>query len=276
MSDTGTEPRVTPEVSRGIVLPRVHRAPRGDQLAPAATVLAADAAPTAAAASDPPAASAPEAPAEPATPAEPARRYARPRRVLQLLIVLGGMAAASVVASAVTIWQLNPPSEAASSEVPRRASAVPIPPTPKWAASVRPVKKSPRARPARRTSRPSATPYTSAKVAAPHWQTRVVRATYVFQPGQSVLTNRISLGLTGDGELVLRDEHGRVAWSSGARASGAYAVFQDDGNLVVYQGDQTVWSSRTGGHGGATLVLRADGTVAIVWGSTVLWKVGGR
>jgi hypothetical protein len=51
-------------------------------------------------------------------------------------------------------------------------------------------------------------------------------------------------------------------------------VFQADGNFVVYQGDQPVWSSRTDGHDGATLVLQADGAMRILYGNAALWTTG--
>jgi hypothetical protein len=112
------------------------------------------------------------------------------------------------------------------------------------------------------------------RTAARHWRSLVVHATYVLNPGGSVRSDRISLSLLTDGDLVLRDEHGRVTWSTGTHARGARAVFQADGNLVVYQGDQTVWSSRTDGHDGATLVLQADGAMRIRYGNTALWSTG--
>jgi hypothetical protein len=108
----------------------------------------------------------------------------------------------------------------------------------------------------------------------PHWQTRVVRATYVLNPGGSVSTNRISLSLQTDGDLVLRDEHGHITWATGTHAQGTHVVFQADGNLVLYQGEQTLWSSRTDGHDGAVLVLRADGAMTIDYGGTTLWSTG--
>jgi hypothetical protein len=100
----------------------------------------------------------------------------------------------------------------------------------------------------------------------------VVQATYVLNPGEGVSSNRISLNLQTDGNLVLRDEHGRTTWSTGTHAQGTHAVFQDDGNFVLYQGEQTLWSSRTDGHNGATLVLNADGTMTVDYANTTLWS----
>jgi hypothetical protein len=144
-----------------------------------------------------------------------------------------------------------------------------------------------RATPSARTSADiQATPKThspkprSASASAPtpkathHWQAAVVHSTYVLHPGGSVRSNRLTLSLLTDGDLVLRDFDGHVTWSSGTRAQNTQAVFQADGNFVLYQGSTTLWSTRTDGHEGAALVLGADGAMRIVDGSTALWSTG--
>ncbi|MEV0490205.1 hypothetical protein [Streptomyces atratus] len=106
-------------------------------------------------------------------------------------------------------------------------------------------------------------------------QTKVLHGTYVIGRGQSVATNRISLTMQQNGNLVIFDATGRARWSSGTSGRGDRAVFQGDGNLVVLAGDgTTVWSSRTDGNPGAELVLQNDGNVTIqaadgrfLWGS---------
>jgi hypothetical protein len=238
VSATETKPSETPQVRRGVALPRVHGAPPDDRFAPGVA----------------------DAPA-------PA-----PGRARRRLVLVGGLAGVAVVTGVLTFPQFRSAPRTTPANAP--VALDPAPPAPKWATSVPPVKKSPRAHPARRTAAATASA-TPRRSAAPRWRTLVVRATYVLQPGASVRTNRISLGLTTRGELLLRDEHGRVTWSSGTRAAGTRAVFQADGNFVVYQGEQTLWSSRTDGHAGATLVLRADGRVAIVWKGATLWRAGG-
>jgi hypothetical protein len=110
---------------------------------------------------------------------------------------------------------------------------------------------------------------------APAWQTRVVNATYVLNPGQAVSTNRIRLTLRTDGDLVLYNEHGSVVWGTGTRASGTHAVFQADGNFVLYSSSNaTLWSSNTPGHDGAVLVLRSDGNMVITYRGAVIWQTG--
>ena len=106
-------------------------------------------------------------------------------------------------------------------------------------------------------------------------QTRVVHGTYVLRPGHSIGTNRMRLALRTDGDLVLRDQDGKVVWSTGTHASDAHAVFQADGNFVLYSSDDaTLWSSRTDGHDGAVLVLQSDGNLTIRQGGTTLWATG--
>jgi hypothetical protein len=107
------------------------------------------------------------------------------------------------------------------------------------------------------------------------WSTTVIHGTSVLLPGQSWSTNRITMVLQSDGNLVIRDLHGRTLWSAGTAGRGAKVVFQGDGNFVVYTSSmQTAWSSRTDGHNGAKLVLQDDGNVTILYGSKALWSSG--
>jgi hypothetical protein len=106
-------------------------------------------------------------------------------------------------------------------------------------------------------------------------ETRVVQGTYVLNPGDEIRTDRLSLALQTDGDLVLRDEDDTVTWSTDTHVPDGHAVFQADGNLVLYSSDdETLWSSQTDGHDGAVLVLQADGTLAIRQGDTTLWTAG--
>ncbi|MFF4653131.1 hypothetical protein [Streptomyces sp. NPDC001380] len=95
----------------------------------------------------------------------------------------------------------------------------------------------------------------------------------MLEAGQSARSDRTTLAMRSDGDLVVIDESGRNRWSAGTAGTGRKAVFQDDGNLVVYRADGgTAWSSGTPGHNGAVLVLRSDGNVVIQSGSTVIWQ----
>lgn len=280
VSDTGsdTEPYSKPEIRRGTVLPRVGAVPGAERFSPAAASGSGDQA------------AATEGPRH----RRPARSSRDQRgetlgesRSRRRLVLFGGVCAVAcvAVASAVAFASVRSAHDSAPSSAGDHgpATAERVPPVPSWATGVQspaPSMSASASASAHATPTPSAKPHSSAShagaapTAAHHWQTVVVHSTYVLNPGDSVHSNRIRLSLLGDGDLVLRDEHDRVTWSTGTHAQGAHAVFQDDGNLVVYRGDQTLWSSRTDGHNGATLVLGADGAMTIVYGNTTLWSTG--
>ncbi|MFD3941800.1 hypothetical protein [Streptomyces sp. NPDC058579] len=148
-------------------------------------------------------------------------------------------------------------------------------PKPVKAAAPKPVKA---AAPAPARTQAPAKPRTPAVRSTPtaqEGQTKVLHGTYVIGRGQSVTTNRISLTMQQNGNLVILDSNGRARWSSGTSGQGDRAVFQGDGNFTVLAADgRTVWSSRTDGNPGAQMVLQADGNVTIqaadgrfLWGS---------
>ncbi|MGW0999651.1 hypothetical protein [Streptomyces sp. NPDC002520] len=117
----------------------------------------------------------------------------------------------------------------------------------------------------------------AAKPAAAHkWSTKVVQATTVLHAGDSVASNRMRITMLRSGALVISDENGVIRWSSRTTGSGNRAVFQDDGNLVVYASDgRSLWTSGTAGHSGARLVIQNDGNVTIQTSTgALLWAAG--
>ncbi|MGU7813833.1 protease pro-enzyme activation domain-containing protein [Burkholderia sp. AW49-1] len=88
----------------------------------------------------------------------------------------------------------------------------------------------------------------------------------VLSSGQSLTSgNGINvLVMQGDGNLVLLRQ-GAPVWNSGTFGhSGAFAVMQTDGNLVVYGADGApLWNSGTGGDPGAATYVQDDGNVVI-------------
>ena len=262
VSDTGSAPAPDddwspePAIRRGMLLPRVCAAPGAGKLSPTAVD--------------------PSRPADDSvSPGTGHRRAGAPRRPRARA---GGVCAVALVAVVAVVAFTRMGSESGGPAADRGPAALKqVPPVPSRAPGVRPPGSTASARVTPSPSR-SATPRSGGPHASPraahHWQTLVVHATYVLNPGDSVHSNRISLSLRTDGDLVLRDEHGRVTWSTGTHVRGAHAVFQADGNLVVYQGDRTVWSTHTDGHDGATLALQADGAMRILFGNTALWSTG--
>ncbi|MCG7208244.1 protein kinase domain-containing protein [Streptomyces arenae] len=111
--------------------------------------------------------------------------------------------------------------------------------------------------------------------ASPEWTTLTVRHDQELMPGESWRTNRTTMTMQTDGNLVIFDEDHHRRWSSGTSGTGYRAIMQADGNLVVYDKDTWgVWSSVTSGHDGACLYLGADGDVSVVYQGTTLWSAG--
>ncbi|MFD6531022.1 hypothetical protein [Streptomyces sp. NPDC060184] len=114
------------------------------------------------------------------------------------------------------------------------------------------------------------------ETAAPQWDTKTFATTFTVRAGESVSSDRMSLTMRADGDLVITDEDGTVRWSSGTTGENNAATFKADGELVIrsaYQ--QTLWSSHTGGHTGAELVIQSDGDVTILSADDqALWAAG--
>lgn len=88
----------------------------------------------------------------------------------------------------------------------------------------------------------------------------------VLAPYQSVLScdGRFTLVMQGDGNLVLYMDDGQALWHASTHGNpGAWAVFQSDGNLVVYQGATPLWHAGTHGNPGAELHVQDDGNLVI-------------
>ena len=129
--------------------------------------------------------------------------------------------------------------------------------------------------PSRRAAPPSVTTVATPSAAPSVWTTLTVEATRVLNRGESVQTNRTRLLMQTDGDLVIIDEFGVTRWRSASAGRGDHAVFQNDGNLVVYDRAVSLWTSRTAGNNGAVLELRANGDVCIVKsGGDVVWSSG--
>ncbi|MER5698994.1 hypothetical protein ABT255_43870 [Streptomyces mirabilis] len=122
----------------------------------------------------------------------------------------------------------------------------------------------------------ASTKASTTKASTKQWSTRVIQGTYVLGPGESVASNRMRITMRTDGNLVITDENGVVHWSSHTLSEGAHAVFQGDGNFVVYNASQeTLWSSNTAENPGAELVIQNDGNVVVLsTDGRALWAAG--
>jgi len=84
--------------------------------------------------------------------------------------------------------------------------------------------------------------------------------------------NRYYLIFQNDGNLVLYNKAGVAMWDTGTNNKGTRAVFQDDGNLVVYTpGNGVAFSSNTNGRRAERLTIQDDGNLVIYNGSNPLW-----
>ena len=81
-------------------------------------------------------------------------------------------------------------------------------------------------------------------------------------------------------ELAVRhDNSAALSWQSGYHFGARYAVWQHDGNLVIYIGSNNTnpaWASNTSGVCGnqCTLWVQDDGNVVIYKGSAPVWATG--
>ncbi|MGE3579595.1 MAG: matrixin family metalloprotease [Vicinamibacterales bacterium] len=80
---------------------------------------------------------------------------------------------------------------------------------------------------------------------------------------------RYRLYMQGDSNLVVYDMSrggppGEALWWTGASADNGQAIFQSDGNFVVYDGTGTaIWNTVTHGNPGAFMVLQNDGNLVL-------------
>jgi hypothetical protein len=89
----------------------------------------------------------------------------------------------------------------------------------------------------------------------------------VLRPGQRLISpdGQYTLGMQGDGNLVLYSPVGHALWASntGGR-SVRYLGMQTDGNLVLYDTNgKPLWASNTGGKGLSHLNMQSDGNLVL-------------
>lgn len=90
-----------------------------------------------------------------------------------------------------------------------------------------------------------------------------------MRAGQWLTSNngRYRLYMQGDSNLVVYDtatSPWTALWWTGASAENGQAIFQSDGNFVVYDGNGTaIWNTVTAGNPGAFMVLQGDGNLVL-------------
>ncbi|MDR6975902.1 hypothetical protein J2X68_002590 [Streptomyces sp. 3330] len=191
---------------------------------------------------------------------------AEPRRRLRPAVLLtAGVAAVAVVTAVVAAVHFGTQRSSAGSSPSGKGRSSP-------AAASATAEKSPAA--STRQPQPGQSP-AGQESPAGDGAARVVQAPFELATGESVAAASRSLIIQQDGNLVIYDQDQTARWAAMTSGEGNTARFQADGNLVVYDSaGRAVWASRTDGHPGAVLVFQADGNVVIKSGDTVLWAAG--
>ncbi|WP_426478355.1 PQQ-binding-like beta-propeller repeat protein [Chryseobacterium sp. CBSDS_008] len=84
--------------------------------------------------------------------------------------------------------------------------------------------------------------------------------------------NRYYLIFQNDGNLVLYNRAGASIWDARTTNRGVKAIFQEDGNLVVYTpGNGVAFSSNTNGRRADKLTVQDDGNLVIYSRSNPVW-----
>ena len=85
-----------------------------------------------------------------------------------------------------------------------------------------------------------------------------------LDPGQFCQWGNGKMIMQTNGNLQVLDEFGNVGYSSATRGRGHHAIFQTDGNFVIYSStDRAVWSSYTAASTPRSLAVQTDGNVVI-------------
>ena len=93
-----------------------------------------------------------------------------------------------------------------------------------------------------------------------------VRPHVEFSSGKEWNTcTKYKLAFQEDGNLVVYNGSGKAVWASNTEGKGGRILaMQSDGNLVIYTASyKPVWSSKTHGNYGSVLVVQDDGNVVI-------------
>ncbi|MEW2117650.1 hypothetical protein AB0945_21160 [Streptomyces sp. NPDC005474] len=102
-------------------------------------------------------------------------------------------------------------------------------------------------------------------------QTRIAPFT-LRRNDEPVRSETAELIMQQDGNLVVYDEFHNPRWGSDTVGRGWEARFQTDGNLAIYNiHGVAVWGSGTEGHPGSLLMVQDDGNVVIYDGNAAIW-----
>jgi subtilisin family serine protease len=87
-----------------------------------------------------------------------------------------------------------------------------------------------------------------------------------LNPGQFLRSQNglYTLIMQDDGNLVLYDTAGQPLWHTNTWGyPGAYAIFQDDGNFVIYLGSWPLWHTNTWGTAASLFIVQNDSNIVL-------------
>ncbi|MFF3753177.1 hypothetical protein ACFYYH_22365 [Streptomyces sp. NPDC002018] len=97
------------------------------------------------------------------------------------------------------------------------------------------------------------------------WENYLNRGDWIERSLPDFGNETVRLVMQNDGNLVLHAADGRVCWASNTVGRGDRAVYQEDGNFVIYQGSQATWASNTPDSTGSRVDINARGRLYVGW-----------
>lgn len=107
---------------------------------------------------------------------------------------------------------------------------------------------------------------------------RTISSNLEFQRGKEWSTcSNYKFIFQNDGNLVLYNRSGSPIWASGTTNQADTFVVQADGNIVLYGAGRAIWVTNTVGNLGAFLAIQSDGNVVVYSrNGKALWATGTR
>jgi len=99
-----------------------------------------------------------------------------------------------------------------------------------------------------------------------------------LKPSEQVNINGANLGFTTTGNLEVTDSKGSILWQTGTTSScstGCTAIFQNDGNLVLYSADgKVIWGANTWNNNMGSMAFNSQPPYLQIFNQecTVLWS----
>lgn len=89
------------------------------------------------------------------------------------------------------------------------------------------------------------------------------RGDWIWRTLRNYNNQVVTFIMQDNGDLVLYTQSGRRCWASNTANRGDRAVYQSDGNFVIYSGNAATWASNTVGIYGNTVDINGEGAVYV-------------